>query len=161
MKEAISRFVVVAAIAALVMVGGSTAAWRSRRAPRRRTTPTDFSSELTPTCLTPNNNAKIFAGATTVLRLTDATNTESAGNQTGSAWYNTAQPVQQGFTTSFQFQFTNQSNPPADGIAFVIQNVPTSPLHIGYTGGNGGALGYGNDDRTRQRPERHYQQPGN
>ena len=78
-------------------------------------------------------------GTTTVLQLTS-----SSANQTGSAWYNTPQVVQGGFTTSFQFQFTNPSTPPADGIAFVIQNSSISA--IGYAGGNGGALGYGDDD---------------
>jgi uncharacterized repeat protein (TIGR01451 family) len=70
--------------------------------------------------------------------------TNSLGNQTGSAWYLTPQTINNGFTTTFQFQFTNPSNPPADGIAFIIQNSGTSA--IGYTGGNGGALAYGDDD---------------
>ncbi len=89
----------------------------------------------------------IFSNSSTVLRLTDAT-----GNQVGSAWFNTPQPVQNGFSTSFQFQFTNPSVPPADGIAFVIQNDPGRDNHpgglhaIGFTGGNGGALGYGDHD---------------
>ncbi|MGH9552782.1 MAG: L-type lectin-domain containing protein, partial [Terriglobales bacterium] len=88
--------------------------------------------------------------SSTVLRLTDAT-----GSQVGSSWFNTPQPVKNGFSTSFQFQFTSPSEPPADGIAFVIQNAPvvgegessTGGLHaIGFTGGNGGALGYGDRD---------------
>ncbi|MGB9468281.1 MAG: L-type lectin-domain containing protein, partial [Candidatus Acidiferrum sp.] len=73
--------------------------------------------------------------------------TASLGNQVGSAWGVAPETVLNGFTTQFQFQFTNPSNPPADGIAFVIQNVPTTPLGaIGFTGGNGGAIGYGGDD---------------
>jgi Bacterial lectin len=73
--------------------------------------------------------------------------TASVGNQVGSAWAVAPETVLNGFTTQFQFQFTNPSNPPADGIAFVIQNVPTNPLGaIGFTGGNGGAIGYGGDD---------------
>ena len=79
-----------------------------------------------------------------MLRLTNNT-----GNQVGSAWFNTAQGVQNGFGTSFQFRFTNPSGPPADGIAFVIQNVATNPLNaIGFTGGNGGAIGYGDSDAS-------------
>ena len=147
-SAAISRFVMAAAIAAMVVVGGSTAAWgQAPPCPASPNYPTDFSSELTATCLTHNNNAQIFAGATTVLRLTDASNPDPR-NQTGSAWYNTPQSVQKGFTTSFQFQFTNQSYPPADGIAFVIQNAPSGLGAIGFSGGNGGAIGYGNDDNN-------------
>ena len=72
--------------------------------------------------------------------------TPSSGNQTGSAWADIPQTVINGFSTSFTFQFTNPSPTPADGIAFVIQNAPTGLAAIGYTGGNGGAIGYGDDD---------------
>ena len=80
-------------------------------------------------------------GTNNVLRITT-----NAGNQTGSAWYTASQVVNAGFTTTFQFQFTNPSVPPADGIAFVIQNAGTGA--IGFTGGNGGALGYGDADAS-------------
>ncbi|MGH9546426.1 MAG: L-type lectin-domain containing protein [Terriglobales bacterium] len=140
MKVAISRFVVVAAIAALVVVGGSTAAWAT--CPTSPNYTPDFTANGP--CLATNYNAALFTSDNTVLRLTKAT-----GDQVGSAWDSTPQPVQQGFSTSFQFQFTNASTPPADGIAFVIQNVPGSPTTaIGYTGGNGGALGYGDSDAS-------------
>ncbi len=43
-------------------------------------------------------------------------------NQAGSAWYNTQQPVNAGFSTTFTFQLSNPSTFTADGIAFVIQN---------------------------------------
>jgi uncharacterized repeat protein (TIGR01451 family) len=89
--------------------------------------------------MTLNNNASFSTGTNTVLQLTS-----SSANLTGSAWYNTPQAVESGFITSFQFQFTNPSTPPADGIAFVIQNVGTHA--IGYAVNNGGALGYGDDD---------------
>jgi hypothetical protein len=73
--------------------------------------------------------------------------TASTSNQVGSAWSVSPQTVVNGFSSSFTFQFTGSSNPPADGIAFVIQNVATNPLQaIGFTGGNGGAIGYGDDD---------------
>ncbi len=135
-SAAISRFVILAAVAALV-VGGSSAAWgQAPPCPASPNYGTDFSTNGT--CLTANPNAGIVG---TVLRLTNST-----GNQVGSAWYNTAQPVQNGFSTSFQFKFTNPSVPPADGIAFVIQNAPTGLGAIGFTGGNGGALGYGDQD---------------
>jgi len=87
-----------------------------------------------------NDNAMASGGGALQL-------TASAGNQVGSAWAVTPETVISGFTTQFQFQFTSPSSPPADGIVFVIQNVPTYPLAaIGFTGGNGGAIGYGGDD---------------
>ena len=72
-----------------------------------------------------------------VLRLT--------ANQAGwatSAWYQTAQPVANGFSTTFAFQIGNSSTPPvnADGIAFVIQNSGSGTLALG----NGGCgIGFG------------------
>lgn len=57
--------------------------------------------------------------------------------QAGAAWYATQQSVSKGFTTTFTFQFTNESSPPADGIAFLIQNEKSKA--IGLTGG---AIGY-------------------
>ncbi|GEM_PF-2695490 len=94
-------------------------------------------------CLTLNHNAALVVnGTSTSLQVT-----ASQGNQVGSAWYTQAQTVENGFTTTFTFQFTNPTSTPADGIAFIIQNSGTSA--IGYTGGNGGALGYGDDDGNR------------
>lgn len=92
-------------------------------------------------CLVVGNGDAMLNG--TALQLTT-----SVGNQFGSAWAVTPQTVGNGFTTTFAFQFplANQSVPPADGIAFVIQNAPTGLAAIGYTGGNGGAIGYGDDD---------------
>ena len=84
------------------------------------------------------------AQSTNVLRITPA-----AGNQEGTAWYVTKQPLANGFSTTFQFQFTNPSGTPGDGIAFVIQNSGTTA-----TGAppDGGTLGYGGDD-ANQHPE--------
>ena len=65
----------------------------------------------------------------TRLRLTNGGKTEA-----GSGFYTTPLDVQS-FTTDFSFQLTN---PNADGIALVIQNVGTTAL-----GGTGGDLGYG------------------
>ena len=73
--------------------------------------------------------------------------TPNSGNQVGSAWA-TQQTVVNGFTTTFTFQFTNGTTPPGDGIAFVIQNAPAGLAAIGFTGGNGGAIGYGNRDAS-------------
>ena len=73
-----------------------------------------------------------------MLQLTPAT-----GGYATSVWYSAPNtptgeiPILNGFTTNFQFQFTHPSSPPADGIAFVIQNVGTGAL-----GDTGGAIGY-------------------
>jgi len=71
----------------------------------------------------------------TALRLTPAGQAEAA-----SAWYKTKQPVTGGFTSIFQFQMSNGSLPPADGIAFVIQNAAAGTAALGT---NGAAIGYG------------------
>src|SRR6185295_18859709 len=63
--------------------------------------------------------------------------TPSAGGQHGSVWYATPQPVAQGFTTTFAFRFSQRSNPPADGLAFVVQNSSLTAL-----GGTGQLMGY-------------------
>jgi hypothetical protein len=143
MKVGISRFVVAAAIAALVVVGGSSAASAQCSPTAVPNFTPDFS--MNQNCLTLNGIGPQFfstgEGGPVVLRLTP-----NSGNQVASAWFNNAQAVQNGFSTSFQFVFSNGSGSPADGIAFVIQNAPTPLNAIGFTGGNGGALGYGDDD---------------
>jgi len=80
-----------------------------------------------------------------VLRITPA-----FSNQVGSAWYVNRQPQTNGFSTTLNFRFTNPTNPPADGIAFVIQNSTISAIG---SPPNGGALGYGGDD-ANQNPQR-------
>src|SRR3989442_15603376 len=108
MKVGISRFVIVAALAVLVLAGSV--------APVLAQSPSfsDFSSAANLT-LNGNAAAPVNNGTANVLRLTPATM-----SQAGSAWFNIQQPVAGGFTTKFQFQFTDPSVPPADGIAFVI-----------------------------------------
>ncbi len=88
---------------------------------------------------TNGNAAEVPAGENTpsLLRITPA-----LVNQTGSAWYVSPQSFASGFDTKFQFQLNGGSG--ADGIALVMQTAGLSA--IGYTGGNGGALGYGDDD---------------
>ena len=143
MKLGITKFVSVAAIAVLVVVSGSAAAWAQTQTqcPTSPSYTSNFSANHTCLALNPSSGTTPqFTGSSPIaLQLTS-----SSSNQTGSAWYGTPQAVENGFTTTFQFQFTNPSNPPADGIAFVIQS--SSPAAIGYTGGNGGALGYGDAD---------------
>jgi len=65
--------------------------------------------------------------------------------QAGSAWFNTLQPVSEGFSTTFTFQITPPSATselpsPADGFAFVIQNSGAGTAALGQSGG---AMGYG------------------
>jgi Bacterial lectin len=147
MKPGITRFVKMAAIAALLVVAGSTAAWAQvAPCPSASTSTIAYTPDFSSSNLALNSytsTALTGSTPTTALQLTSDT-----GNQTGSAWYTTAQNVEQGFSTCFQFQFTNASSPPADGIAFVIQNSQAGTSAIGYTGGNGGALGYGDADAS-------------
>ncbi|MFY9527527.1 MAG: L-type lectin-domain containing protein [Candidatus Acidiferrales bacterium] len=93
----------------------------------------NFSSR---TNLTLNGNAAPSGtGTSTVLRLTP-----NVAGQVGSVWFNTQQVVSNGFTTTFQFRISNPSTPPADGLAFVIQNSAASTTAIGP---GGGGIGYG------------------
>ena len=74
------------------------------------------------------------------IRLTDTHN-----NLSGAMWYPVLLPIDEGFTTTFDFKFTEGNNfkcdenslPGADGIAFVIQN--SSKNAIGFMGGG---IGY-------------------
>ncbi len=133
-------FLFTIAILATAMGVGDTTAWAQEVPCPASPNYPDFSANGS--CLKTNGTAMLVLGESNVLRITS-----SAGNQTGSAWYVTPQTVNNGFTTTFQFQFTYPSTPPADGIAFVIQNSSTTA--IGYTGGNGGAIGYGDADGNR------------
>jgi hypothetical protein len=103
MKVGISRFVIVAAVAVLVLAGSVV--------PVLAQSPSfsDFSSTANLT-LNGNAAAPVNNGTANVLRLTPA-----APSQAGSAWFNIQQPVAGGFTTVFKFQFTAGSVPPADG----------------------------------------------
>jgi Bacterial lectin len=92
-----------------------------------------FNNFSSTTGLTLNGSA---ARSGNVLRLTPA----NVG-QAGSAWFNTAQPLQQGFTTKFDFQV----NGGGDGFAFVIQNQPiteSQPNPLNALGAGAGGLGY-------------------
>jgi uncharacterized repeat protein (TIGR01451 family) len=135
------RAILFSAAAALVFAVGvrDIPAWAAEasQCPTSPSYAPDFSANQS--CLALKSSASFVSGASTALQITSST-----GNQTGSAWYLTPQAVENGFTTTFQFQFTNPSMPPADGIAFVIQNSSTGA--IGFTGGNGGAIGYGDAD---------------
>lgn len=85
---------------------------------------------------TPNPAGPSPSGVSNVLRLTP-----DAAFTTGSAWFNTQQPVSTPFSTTFTFQLSGSvrgSSGPADGIAFVIQNSGTSAL-----GMDGCGIGFG------------------
>ena len=142
MKVRISRFFVVAVITGMSLAAGSTTAW----AQSPNYSP-DFSTNQNLMTLNGNTNGVPQfvspAEGPTVLRLTP-----NVGNRVAAAWFNVQQPVQNGFTTTFTFQLTNPSTPPADGIAFVIQNDSRKTGAIGFIGGNGGALGYGDRDNN-------------
>ncbi len=125
MKVRITRLIMVAAIAALVVMGAVT--------PVLAQSP-NFPNFSSVTNLTFNGNA---AQSGTVLQLTPAVTF-----QDGSAWFNIAQPVAGAFSTTFTFQLTgsNTGYGPADGIAFVIQN---SPAGTGALGPDGCGIGFG------------------
>ncbi len=148
----LTRLAVWVAIA-IVMSAGSAVYAAGQNCPASPTYTPDFSSNQS--CMSTNGNAMFVTGTSTVLQLTS-----SSGNQTGSAWYNTPQVVQNGFTTSFQFQFTNPSTPPADGITFVIQNagINCDRLH-GRQWRRSGIRGHDANTNPSQ-GERHPQQPG-
>lgn len=69
-----------------------------------------------------------------VLRLTPAIR-----SQAGAAWFTTPQDFLGGFDTTFSFNISGASSPPADGLAFVIQN---SHAGISALGINGGGIGF-------------------
>jgi MBG domain (YGX type)/Bacterial lectin/PASTA domain len=79
-------------------------------------------------------------GGTVLLQITP-----NSTQQRGYAWYTTPQPVGNSFSTTFTFQLTGASNPPADGFAFVIQNSSTGASTVGPTGSDGCGLGFGDD----------------
>ncbi len=156
MKSALTKFVIVAAIAVLMVAVGSTAAWAQTPCPNAPSYP-DFSSVSNQSCLTltgidyatpvavPPGPPGFYPvvttptpppGVSTVLRLTP--------NQffwAGSAWFNNQQPVAGGFTTTFTFQLTGTTaggGGDADGIAFVIQTSAQNAL-----GPEGCGIGFG------------------
>ena len=133
MKVGITRLIIVAAIAALVLVAGSTAAWAQSCPTSPKYSP-DFTSNQP--CLTlngtrfntPNTAYPSFVTTNptptvaTVLRLTP-----NQGDWAGSAWFTTQQPVAGAFSTTFTFQLSGANGflcgdtpCPADGIAFVV-----------------------------------------
>jgi len=172
MKAGITKFFILAAIAALVVVGSNTAAWAQCPASPNYTT--DFSSALppNPNCLSLTGNTG--PGLTTsnppvsgfpgvyppapqvpgsvnnptappagVLQVLRLTT--NATGTSGSAWYTTQQPVAGTFSTTFMFQLSGTTTSPGDGFAFVIQNSSATALDPGNANGvlDGCSLGFG------------------
>ena len=102
MKARVSRCLVVTAILVLAITTGSATAWAASNNPCAA--PPNYSPDFTNNqgCVTNNGTAGFVSNA---LQLTSNTN-----NQAGSAWYNLKQPVQNGFSTTFQFSFANPSS---------------------------------------------------
>jgi hypothetical protein len=133
--KGIARLLIVAAIAALIVVTGSTIAW-AQNCPTAPNYLPDFSSNQT--CLTLNGTTPGYpgfytavSGKGTVLRITP-----NSTFTAGSAWFNTQQPVAGAFSTTFTFQLSggNTQDSPADGIAFLIQNSSTGTSSLGPDG---------------------------
>jgi uncharacterized repeat protein (TIGR01451 family) len=133
MTQRIKGFVIVAALAVVLVITGGTVAW-AQSCPTSPNYSPDFSSNQS--CLTlngimygtsspayPSFQSPIVpsTGVSNVLRLTPSSNYWA-----GSAWFQTPQPVSNPFTTTFTFQLNPASG--ADGIAFVIQNSGLSAL---------------------------------
>ena len=138
MKVGTLRFVVVAVITGLLLVAGSTTAW----AQSPNYSP-DFSANQNLMNLNGNGNGLPAFVRQRIPATRCCGSRPTQGNRVGSAWFNVQQPVKNGFTTTFTFQITGGAGSPTsgDGIAFVIQNATAGVGAIGYTGGNGGALG--------------------
>jgi len=161
----IIKFVMAAAIAALLATGGT--AWAAEVPPPCNLLSPNFTPDFAnnQSCLSLNaspNNVPGYpgfyspaglgdiapfsngnpeappAGVTTVLRLTPNSNF-----QTSSAWFNTPQTVAGAFSTTFRFQLSRTTTYVADGIAFLIQNSGTSALDAVDSGSDGCSLGFG------------------
>jgi hypothetical protein len=141
MKVGITRLLIVAAIAALAVVTGSTTA-SAQNCPTVPNYIPDFGSNQT--CLKLNGTSPGYpgfytavSGTGTVLRITP-----NSTFTAGSAWFSTQQPVAGAFSTTFTFQLSggNTQDSPADGIAFLIQNSSTG---TGSLGPDGCGIGFG------------------
>lgn len=165
-----SRFVVLAALAALMVVAGGTVARAQVAVPSCTLASPNFKTDFTnnQNCLV-LNDAAAFGGPASGLPTSGAapTNLPGSGNppqtapsgvgkvlrltpnassQSGSAWFTAPQPVANSFSTTFTFQLsgadTQNGVTPGDGIAFVIQNSGTNALKRD-NGTDGCSLGFG------------------
>ncbi len=134
-----------AVIVALTLITGS-ASW-AQTCPTSPSYSPDFSSNQS--CMTLLNNG--YSGSPVNPSFVSETGgtllqiTPNSQQQRGYAWFNTPQPVGNSFSTTFTFQLTGASTPPADGFAFVIQNSPAGASTVGPTGSDGCGLGFGDD----------------
>ncbi len=147
MKFGSARWMTPAAAVALIVIAGSTAARAQNCAASPSYSP-DFTSNQSCLSLLGNGTSSSptvasfqpGSGSSVLLQITPA-----SSQQRGYAWYTTPQPVDESFSTTFTFQLSGASNPPADGFAFVIQNSPAGANTLGPTGSDGCGLGFGDD----------------
>jgi hypothetical protein len=145
MRAAIMSFFRWVTLAVVAGVSGLTQAWAA--CPASPSYSPDFTANQS--CLSLNG---VTGSPSFVLPQTPEPNvanvlrlTANQGGWATSAWYQTPQPVTNGFSTTFSFQLGNSSSSTsADGIAFVIQN--SSLMALGPTGcgiGFGGSTSCG------------------
>jgi sugar lactone lactonase YvrE len=142
-----ARSMTPAALAALALIAGSAVS-RAQSCSGSPSYSPDFSSNQSCFSLLGNgyNSSPAIAsfqpasGGGELLQVTPDTT-----QQRGYAWYKTPQPVGSSFSTTFTFQLTGASDPPADGFAFVIQNSAAGANTVGPTGSDGCGLGFGDD----------------
>ncbi len=141
-----ARWMPPAVLVALTLIAGSAVS-RAQSCPASPNYSPDFS--LNESCMTLLGNGYAIpalpanfqpGGAGELLQVTP-----NSSQQRGYAWYTTPQPVGNSFSTTFAFQLTGASNPPADGFAFVIQNSAAGASTMGPTGSDGCGLGFGDD----------------
>jgi hypothetical protein len=144
-KLGCARSMTSAAIVALTLISGCVS-W-AQTCPTSPSYSPDFSSNQS--CLSllgngysssPTKASLQSIGGSVLLQITP-----NSSQQRGYAWYTTPQPVGNSFSTTFTFQLTGASQPPADGFAFVIQNSSTGASTVGPTGSDGCGLGFGDD----------------
>ena len=140
-----ARWITSAAIVALTLISGSAVSW-AQSCPASPSYSPDFTSNQSCMTLLGNGSssspvkASFVTSGGTLLQITP-----NSQQQRGYAWYNTPQPVGNSFSTTFTFQLTGASDPPADGFAFVIQNSSGGANTVGPTGSDGCGLGFGDD----------------
>ncbi len=146
MKSGITRLIMLAASAVAIVAGSATA---SAQCPVSPSYTPDFSSNQSCLTLTGTQNGAPATGypglypavpppppnVSTVLRLTP-----NQAGWAGSAFYTTQQSVAGSFSTTFTFQISEPSSPPADGFAFVIQSSAQNALGL-----SGCAVGFADD----------------
>ncbi|HUO24454.1 MAG TPA: hypothetical protein VMU61_02235 [Candidatus Aquilonibacter sp.] len=157
MKTSMTRAILLCALGVLLVVTAATGALGQTPCPAAPNYVPDFSSNQN--CLTLNSSPAGSGypgfyppaappvvpnpppqGVMNVLRLTPNSNYTS-----GSAWFNSPQPLSAGFSTTFTFQLSGATGgDPADGFAFLIQNSSAGTSALDPDNGSDGcSLGFG------------------